>query len=210
MIELDVIMTRDRQVVVIHDDSVDRTTNGKGMVADYDFNDLAKLDAGTWFHPRFAGERIPTLKGVFEALGKDIGINIEIKESAVEKAFPTDSIERQVAQIIASQNAWNRVIVSSFNWDCIKRFREMEPQCAIGVLSQGDDGEKAIPICRHINAFSWHPDAGAVTPQSVARGNAAGLRVIPYTVNDPADMRRMLDLCVDGFFTDDPVAARNP
>ena len=79
-IELDVHMTRDGEIVVIHDDTLDRTTNGKGPVSDQTMAELRELDAGSWFSPEFAGERIPTLKLVLELIkDKDVLLNIEIK-----------------------------------------------------------------------------------------------------------------------------------
>lgn len=206
-VELDAALSRDRQVVVIHDDTVDRTTDGGGSLADLTLEELKRLDAGSWYDSRFAGERIPTLSEVFDALGEEMGVNIEIKGSAVEPDFPDDAVERQVMRLVSERAAHHRVLVSSFDCDALVRVREIDAQCRIGVLTAdpitGDD----VALCRRLGAFSLNPDHRKVDKAGVGRLHAAGFRVLPYTVNDPADMERIFGLGVDGVFTDDPVAA---
>jgi glycerophosphoryl diester phosphodiesterase len=89
MIELDVTLSRDRQLVVIHDETVDRTTNGAGLVKDLTLSELTRLDAGSWFDPEFANERLPTLAQVLETVRGQLMVNIEIKPEAFEPASHT-------------------------------------------------------------------------------------------------------------------------
>jgi glycerophosphoryl diester phosphodiesterase len=206
-VELDVALTRDRHPAVIHDDAVDRTTNGVGPVAGFTLDELKRLDAGAWFDPAFAGERIPTLAEVFDHLGEGMGINIEIKGGAVEPDFPSDAVERQVVRLVAERAARPRVIVSSFDWPCLFRVRELDSRLNIGVLSVDSAAADALAVCRRLGAFSWHPAHENLDRTGTAQARAAGFRVLPYTVNDPGEMQRLFDLGVDGVITDDPVAA---
>jgi len=206
-LELDVTLTRDRRVVVIHDDAVDRTTDGGGPVADFTLEELKRLDAGAWFDPRFAGERIPTLAEVFDAVGEEMGINIEIKGGAVEPDFPSDAVERQVARLISERDARRRVLVSSFDPDALIRVRELDAQCRIGLLADDPVTNDDLALCRRLDAFSLNPDHRNVDKAGMDRLRGAGFRVFPYTVNDPMEIERLLDLGVDGVITDDPAAA---
>jgi len=108
MIELDITLSRDREIAVIHDDTLERTTNGSGEVADYGLNELKALDAGSWFDERFSGERIPTLEEVFDLVKGRTWINIEIKVSAYEPHFPMDAIERQVVELVQQKKCMIR------------------------------------------------------------------------------------------------------
>ncbi len=206
-VELDVALSRDRQVVVIHDDTLDRTTDGSGPVAGLTLSELKLLDAGAGFHPRFAGERIPTLAEVFDALGDEMGVNIEIKGSAVESGFPADAVERQVAALVAERAAHDRVLISSFAPGCLNRVRDLDRRCPIGVLTSEPITEDDVALCRRLDAFSLNPDHREVDKTGVDRVHAAGFRVLPYTVNDPLEMKRLFDLGVDGVITDDPAVA---
>lgn len=206
-VELDVTLTRDRRVVVLHDDTVDRTTDGKGAVADMTLGELKRLDAGAWFDPGFAGERIPTLAEVLDGLGPETGVNIEIKGSAVEDGFPADAVERQVVGMIKERDAYDRVLISSFHMTCLTRIRALDRWCRIGVLASEPATDSILTLCKRLDAASWHPDYRKVNKKGIKRMHAAGLRVLPYTVNDPVDMARLLDQGVDGLITDDPVVA---
>ncbi len=206
-LELDVTLTRDRRLVVIHDDTVDRTTDGNGLVADFALEELKRLDAGAWFDPRFAGERIPTLAEVFDAVGEDIGINIEIKGGAFEPDFPPDAVERQVTRLISERDARRRVLVSSFEREALIRVRELDARCRIGVLTADPVTEDDLALCRRLDAFSLNPDHRNVDKAGMDRLRGAGFRVFPYTVNDPIEIERLLSLGADGVITDDPAAA---
>jgi len=121
MIELDITLTRDRQMVVFHDDTLARTTNGRGNVRARTLGELKRLDAGSWFGPGFKGERIPTLDEVMMAMPPELAINIEIKPEACEFPAPADAIERQLVRCLRDHDAMNRVLVSSFSSKVLER-----------------------------------------------------------------------------------------
>ena len=100
MIELDVMLSRDRKVVVIHDATLDRTTNGKGNVADFTLAELKQLDAGSWLDAQFADQQIPELSEVLDLINSRAYVNIEIKSNAYETHHPLDAIEKQVVDLL--------------------------------------------------------------------------------------------------------------
>jgi glycerophosphoryl diester phosphodiesterase len=129
MVELDVQRTKDGHLVVIHDDSVDRTTDGKGIVKDMTLGELKALDAGSWFSYEFRGEKIPTLEEVLDWSRGKIRIDMEIKNS---KQYP--GIEKQITELIEKKGMEKEVIVTSFDPDCIKKMEKLSNEIGSGVL----------------------------------------------------------------------------
>jgi glycerophosphoryl diester phosphodiesterase len=124
MIELDVCLSKDRHLVVIHDETVDRTTNGSGAVKMLTLAQLRQLDAGSWFDPRFNAERLPTLAEVLDAVKGHLQVNIEIKPEAFEAEGPADAVERQVLKLVREKNMLDDVLVSSFEWLVLENLRK--------------------------------------------------------------------------------------
>lgn len=204
MVELDVALTRDRRVVVLHDDTLDRTTDGCGQVRDFTMEELRQLDAGSWFDPCFTGERLPTLEEVLDLCAVRGMVNIEIKAGAFETGRLVDAIEEQVLSAVAQRGMEDRVLISSFETRFLTRIAERTNTPAVGVLTQRRIGSDPLKLCKRLRAFSWHPDFGSVTTARVRAMHAAGIMVLPYTVNHPEDFRGLLQMGVDGVFTDDP------
>jgi glycerophosphoryl diester phosphodiesterase len=204
MVELDVTLTRDRRVVVLHDDTLDRTTDGCGQVRDFTLDELKQLDAGRWFTPRFAGERLPTLEEVLELCADRGMVNIEIKAGAFEVGRPADAIEEQILSAVAERGMGGRVLISSFETRFLARIADRANAPAVGVLTERRTGSDPLKLCKRLRAFSWHPDFRSVTSARVRAMHAAGIMVLPYTVNRPEDFRILLQMGVDGVFTDDP------
>ncbi len=133
-VELDTHLTKDRHLIVLHDFTVDHTTNGHGYARDMTLAEIKALDAGSYFEAKFAGTRIPTLDEVFEAIGQRTFINVEIKSETVD----TDGVEQAVADCILRHDMSKRVIVSSFNPLALQRFRSILPAVPIGYLYSPD------------------------------------------------------------------------
>ena len=125
MIELDVTLSRDRKLVVIHDETLERTTNGHGSVHDHTLEELKQLDAGSWFHSDFADERLPELGEVLDLVDGRVITNIEIKSNAYEPHHPADAIEKQVVDLVKQKKALDEVLISSFNVDILRQISEM-------------------------------------------------------------------------------------
>ena len=189
-VELDV-QNVDGNLVVFHDDRLERTTDGKGYLATHSFEQLRTLDAGT-------GEKIPTLTEVFDLINKRAGVNIELKGP---------NTARPVAKFIAGlrQQGWhdNLILVSSFNHRELETIKQLDPTIKLGALFVGlpvDDAEFAV----RLGAYSVNPSLEFVDRRFVNYAHSHGLRVFVFTVNHPEDISRMRELGVDGVFTNFP------
>lgn len=201
-IELDVMLTADGQMVVIHDYKVDNTTDGKGFVKDYSFAELRKLDAGGWFGRRFAGEKIPTLQEVVDALDRGVFINIEIKS----ESLATDGLEKQVVDFIAQNDLYDRVVVSSFNPISLLRVKLADDDIDVGLLYAPDLDlylRKGwfIPILR---PEALHPRHDMVDEDYMAWARKKGFIVSVWTPDEEEELQRLLDLGVDNIITNRP------
>jgi len=207
MIELDVMFSRDRKPVVIHDPTLERTTNGHGAVSDYTMEELKNLDAGSWFDAKFADQRLPEPFEVLDLVNNRTGVNIEIKANAYEHHHPPDAIERQIVELVKDKKMQDSVLVSSFEIDILVQIASMDDPPAIALISKTPASKRIVDICSHLKMYSWHPNQLIVTPHQVNRMHAAGLKVFAYNVNTYEEYAKMIDMKVDGVITDDPMAA---
>ena len=197
MIELDVQLTRDRHVVVIHDATLDRTTDGRGPVSAVTLAELRRLDAGRWFAPRFAGERVPTLAEVLAAV--PVPVNVELKP-----ARDDDGLERRALDDVEGAGAIGRVVFSSFAAAALERLRAETPSADVAVLWEHDPVPHAILLAERVNARALHLRKDAATPAALSAARAAGLAVRVWTVNAQAEFDRLTAAGADGVFTDFP------
>lgn len=204
MIELDVNLSADRRLVVIHDRTVNRTTNGRGAVGDLTVAQLTRLDAGSWFDPRFQDERIPTLAQVLDSVRGRLMVNIEIKSEAVEGHGPVDAVERQVLELVHAMAMDDAILISSFAWRVLEKIRRLDARIALGLLCENPADPRAIDCYRRIDGFSWHPDGRRLTRAQVDAWHDMGACVLPYQVVNRAALQRLLAMGVDGVFVDDP------
>lgn len=203
--ELDVHRSKDGHPVVIHDFTVDRETDGTGNVADLTLADLKALDAGVRFAPEFAGTRIPTLDEVFEAVGKQLLINVEIKSMTRE----TDGVEETVAQCILRHNMQERVIISSFNPMALRRFRAQLPDVPLGFLYAPSMPAVVIELISGFGYEAFHPEHNLIDEALVGASHAMGHVVNAWTVNDTARAVDLAKLGVDLIMTDMPDQIRS-
>ncbi|MGB3465525.1 MAG: glycerophosphodiester phosphodiesterase family protein [Cyclobacteriaceae bacterium] len=192
VIELDVTRCATGEVVVIHDDRVDRTTNGDGYVYDFSLDQLKKLDAGD-------GEQIPTLKEAMLALAGKCQLNIELKNR---------SVASEVARLIDEEvtaGRWSKtdLLISSFDHEALKAFQELQPALRIGVLI-GIIPLNLRNIIGDLKAYSVNPCLDFINNKLIADAREQGLKVFVWTVNHPEDIARMKKMEVDGIFTNYP------
>jgi glycerophosphoryl diester phosphodiesterase len=202
-IEFDVQRSSDDELVVIHDDTVDRTTNGRGYVRETPFAKLRELNAGVrWNTP----QRIPTLAetlALVEARGG--AMNLEVKADSREDALATAAIiESALADLNEPMRA--RILVSSFELDAVAWLKSRLPWLRVGALFSGSQWRKEDMVSRalDLDAEAIHPNIRLVLPDLVDRAHAAGLRVNVWTANRRPTIRRLLALGVDGIFSDAP------
>ena len=198
MIELDVTLTRDRKVVVIHDDTLDRTTNGKGPVSGHALEEVKALDAGSWFDARFAEERVPELSEVIKLTAGRCMLNIEIKESAFEAIYPVDAIEHQVVKLVKTSGAMDRVIISSFDKRILERIAAMDAPPAVAYISDHGADKSVLEMLLKMRSFSWHPRFTVLTRDQVDMLHAVGIKIFPWTINTRTEAEKVLALGVDG------------
>jgi len=209
MIELDITLSRDRKIVVIHDETLDRTTNGSGEVRKHTFTELRSLDAGSWFSPEFKGEKLPSLEEVLDLCAGKILVNVEIKPEAHEEPMPGDGIEIQVLETVRRYSMTDSVIISSFKMDVIRRITGMTGEKPLlAMLSEDPLDDTLLDFMVDCRVFSYNPDHTTLTKEQVDKAHYRGLRVFTYTVNTVDDAKRCFGMGVDGVFTDDPVLLR--
>jgi len=204
-IELDARLTADGKVVVIHDPTVDRTTNGHGFVNRMTLAAIKALDAGNHRPPYVSGITVPTLDEVFESVGRKIYINIEL----TNYTSPKDGLPARVAEIVRWHSMEKSVLYSSFLRSNLIQVREIQPDVPVALLcSRGILGLAARSfINRSVSPHNIHPYHTDVTPGYMEAEKRRGRRVHAWTVNDDHAIKKMMDLGVDGIFTDDPEKA---
>lgn len=204
-IELDAKLSGDGQVVVIHDQTLERTTDGVGRVADYGLAALKELDAGGNFDFSYKGEQIPTLDEVFEAVGKKTFINVEL----TNYASPRNNLPEKVTKIILHHNLEDRILFSSFNPIALIKIHRFLPRVPFGLLAMpGVSGIWARSyLGRCLKYQALHLKIKDTKEKLVRRCHRYGHRVYTHTVNYPEVISRLFKLGVDGIFTDDPPLA---
>jgi len=199
-IETDAQMTSDGHLVLIHDEWLTRTTGLNKLVKDVTLEELRRLDAGSWFDPAFAGEKVPTLAELLE-LAKSAGIqvNVELKNGVV--LYPR--IEEAVIEEIRRHGMADRVILSSFNHYSLAKCKQLAPDIRTGILYM-EGLYEPWEYASRIQAEALHAFHYAVLPEWVAQAAERGVVYHPFTVNEPAEMRRLLKAGVAGIITDYP------
>lgn len=213
VVELDLHVSRDNSVVVIHDATLDRTTNGRGFVREAALADLQRLDAGSWFNARFAGERIPTLREVLEAVrahGNDrVRLNLETKYDARGPAPPAN-FEELVLEQLRATGLSGRAIIQSFHYPSIVKVKTLDPSITTAALrSPLNPPLDPVADVRAARADIYSPGFRLVSRDALEALHRAGIAVVPWTVNEPSDMERLLTLGIgrlrgDGIITDHP------
>jgi glycerophosphoryl diester phosphodiesterase len=206
-IELDVKLCADGRVVVHHDATVDRTTNGHGQLKDMSLAQLKSLDAGSSFSEAFKGEKIPTLDEVFETVGKRTFINVELTNYTT----PRDELVETVCMLVKKHNLQKRILFSSFFGLNLSKARSYLPDVPRGLLAfNGLLGTWARSFGFAFGKYqALHPYVKDMSQQQAARVHRLNRSVFVWTVNDEKDMSRLFGWGVDGIFTDDPqLAAR--
>jgi glycerophosphoryl diester phosphodiesterase len=201
-VELDVQYTSDSQLVIMHNPSLEATTNGTGRLTSHTLAELRQLDAGSYFGPQFAGTCIPTLDEVLDLLADKLLINIELK--ALD--FLTSTLGRDVVQVVRRHNMADQVVISSFNPFALRRAKAAGPEIECAYLTAPDLPKwlRSGLTRRWSRADALHPEHIEVDEAYMAQAARHHMPVRPWTVNDEADMRRMIALGVDAIITNAP------
>lgn len=207
-VETDLQLTRDGRLVLMHDDKLRRTTNGRGVVTAKTFDELRRLDAGSWFPKRvvgkrrvprrFAGKIIPSLEELFDlAHERHIGLYLEIKAPCAP------GTEKAVVAAIHAAGALARSTVICFDLNVLRSVRNLDPDVALGYLF---DKRRPDAVSRAVGAGAGTilPRANRVTAKLMAEAKRHNLKVITWTVNAPKQMKQLMALGVDGIMSDFP------
>jgi glycerophosphoryl diester phosphodiesterase len=200
-----VLLTGDGEVVVIHDDTVDRTTNGTGKVSNHSLAELGELDAGSWFSPEFENERIPTLREVLELAKGRILVNVEIKTEAVTGEL-RGGVTENVLELVRALGMHDQVVVSSFDPRALKQVRQIDPNIYTASLLNRElhEGMGPAEVMEEAGSRGFNLSRDRVNDSIVEECHALGRPLAVYTVNDAKEMEAMLGLGVDALFTDFP------
>jgi glycerophosphoryl diester phosphodiesterase len=204
-IELDVMLSADKKLVVIHDTTVQRTTDGNGRVNELTLGEMKKLDAGSKYSTLFKGEKIPTLEEVFDLTGDRFLVNIELKNYH----SPGDCLVEKVIDLVIRRKMNDSVVFSSFLPGNIIKVRKHLPNTPAALLTYGGwVGKLEIsPLFRFLSPQFIHPDYRLIDEEFIQREHAHNRRVNVWTVDGKADLQRFIKGDVDGIITDDPILA---
>jgi len=193
-LEFDLHLSRDGQLVVIHDAKLDRTTNGQGPVQEKTLAELKRLDAGGWFAPQFAGERLPTLEEVLDLVPDGVLLYAEVKDCRPE-------VVDRLAPFAAARS--EEMVVHSFGIEFLGWFRAAAPAAKTGLL--GDVRKlDLLAEARRLGCWGIHPAMGGLTRETVAAWQAEGFTVLTWTVRNEADARHAIELGPDAIGADCP------
>ena len=201
-IEIDIQLTKDGKIVVIHDWKVDRTTTGRGFVYELDFGYIRSLDAGQWYTKDFIGEVVPTLEEVLDILPNDMMLNIEIKDIARKHS----NIEEKMLEVLKKYpEKFNNIIVSSFHHDKIRKLQELEPKLKLALLTDSEfiEIEKYLST-NGLNSYSYHPEINLISKKDVDILHKKGIKIFVWKVNKEEDLDYLLSMEIDGVITNYP------
>lgn len=203
-IEVDVQMTKDGKLVAMHDVTVDRTTNGTGRIKNLTYDDLTALDAGSWFSPRFKGEKVPTLEAILDRYEGRTGILIELKHPSI---YP--DIEEELAELLTKRlnegYTLSPIIVQSFDKQSIQEFHQLLPVIPTGIIigtSEFSSGEDLFAIDGFASFIN--PKANLVDASFMQQAKERNLNVFTWTVSDSKTAQSLRNLNVNGIITNYP------
>jgi glycerophosphoryl diester phosphodiesterase len=206
-VECDVHCTKDGAVVVVHDDTLNRTTDMKGVVEEMTLDEVKKADAGSWFDPRFAGERIPTLKEVLELTKGKVITVIEVKPEGI-----TGKVVGEIEKAAAADD----VVLQSFHSSAVSSARELSPRVPRALLVGGKTAIRRLLGVLELIQKAAETGAGVlnlssriITPKIVEESHRRGISVWAWTVDDEAGMKRLTAMGVDGITSNYPRKLRS-
>ncbi|UXP32311.1 glycerophosphodiester phosphodiesterase family protein [Reichenbachiella agarivorans] len=214
MVEIDVHYTKDGEVVVFHDEDVDRTTNGTGKVHKFTLAELKELDAGSWFgdHEQYRGEKIPTLAETLDLIHGKVECVIDIKSKGHEYY---DGFAERVVEIINEKGAKDWTVVQAYDESYLEEALETDSTIRMKKIMMGEDETHLLAFYINAKTFTDHrgkheffgtlnPHFTSLSQRRLFRFKARGYKVFTYVVNERDDMIKMLNMGVDGIITDFP------
>lgn len=213
MIEIDVHFSKDSEIIVIHDGSLNRTTNGSGEIKDLTLEEIKKYDAGSWFSEDFKNEKVSTLAEVLQMINGRCKLLIEIKGG--DDKYP--GLEEKIVQTVKDYNAMEWVVIQSFNRNSVLHIKEMDPELITYFLLGKNFNEFYSELSKQVNAGNHiekkfdgvAPHHSSLNKERVDLLHKAGFDIFTFTVNKPSDMENVIAIGVDGIITDSPDVLKN-
>jgi len=202
MIELDARLSKDGEVVVIHDDTLERTTNGKGKISDCTLAELKKLDAGSWFGPEYSEEKIPALREVLELARNRIGVNVELKTGDPGQYALIDLADRSLREVEKAEMA-DYVLFSSFDPAAIRRIKLLRADISLALITKTPwNSPWDLTEERIFNILNCRKTT--LNEKNLLKANQEGIKINVWTVNAEEEMARFVSLGVNGIITNYP------
>lgn len=203
MIELDVQLTRDNQLIVMHDPTVNRTTDGSGRISNLTLAELQRLDAGAWFGSEFKGEKIPTLLQVIQKMAGRCYLNIEVKRNRAKNKSSQRPIEEVLLETLSMSPLKDSLLISSFDYKLLTRLKSLNPRLKLAFLFS------RVPwnIKKRMaggTLYAIHPQRRITSVKLVTEAHRLGLQVNVWTVDEPEQMQKLINLGVDGIISNFP------
>lgn len=202
--ETDIDITKDGDIVMLHDADLDRTTDHSGPLHDLSHDEMLKVDAGSWFSDVFMGEPLPTLSQVIQVINEDhLNVNFELKDHLTTDLVLLDQLITQFSVDISDINDNSQILVSSFSTEMLQRFSAVKPTIKTAMILKKEQlGENCIEIAQKIGANAVHPQVVGLTKNMVRSLKEAGFDVNVWTVNSLSKANQLFNWGVDGVFTD--------
>jgi glycerophosphoryl diester phosphodiesterase len=202
MIELDVRLSRDEEVIVLHDRTLQRTSTGNGPARNYSLEEIRRFDAGSWFHPKFSHQYIPTLHEVLRQVGSRLWVDVEIKSDWLHRE-PPGLLEEKVLETVHACGMEDRVMYSSFDHPLLANIKKLKPSAITGVLFNFSHNFGRLPstLAERVGASVFVCAKRELTHRMVDDAHSRGIAVYVYTLNSMRDAQRMLMYGVDGIMS---------
>ncbi|MFQ5979773.1 MAG: glycerophosphodiester phosphodiesterase [Candidatus Heimdallarchaeota archaeon] len=200
MIEFDIQFSADRHIVVFHDKTVDRTTNGTGRISEKTLADLRQLDAGAWFDPHYAGTRIPTLREALSTVSGSVQLNIELKYFDPEN----DLFEQDVAAIATEFDLLSRAIFAARHPENIRRLKELLPGIKCVLLQKERTEDEYVEALRDLDLTIAQIRRRSMNQAFIDRLHDHQIKVNLFYADEPDEMKEFIDMGIDGILTNYP------
>lgn len=198
-IELDLHLSADGELIVCHDFTINRTTNGEGSIRELTLKELKKVDASYRFSEQYKGEQIPLLEEVFDLVPPHIMVNVEIKSDYDQQVQP------KLLELMARKNRIDQVVVSSFNHKSLYQLKLLEPSIKVGLLySEAVVHHWKLQESFGMPLFSLHPGHNTIDDKDIALAVAHRIEIYPYTINSEELLSKFINWNVSGIITDYP------
>jgi glycerophosphoryl diester phosphodiesterase len=200
MIEIDVQLTRDHRLVVLHDRELGRTVRGSGPVRERSLRELCALDAGSWFDAAYAGALVPSLEEVLDFTAGRVALNVEIKSPEADWRGTAE----ELVALLQAKDRLDATVISSFSMGALAAVHAQAPRARLGVLWREPGLDAMWENARVLGAAFVHPHWALVGASVVGAAHARGLGLLTWTVNEPRRMAELAGLGVDGIISDYP------